>query len=119
MRFHCVSSSAFRIATRSAACAAFREMALSDRRWLVPFHRALMVAARRHVGEGAPPEIGIAQDDHALDDVLELADIAGKVVADEPLHGLGRQRESLPPKEPRVALDEVVSQWRDFLRTLP
>src|SRR3989442_12876495 len=57
----------------------------------------------------------IAQDDHPLDQVLELANIATVAVLKETVHDRCGDREPLPAVELGVFLDEVLDEARDLL----
>ena len=74
-------------------------------------------------GRAAPPigtsSVGPAREDHgALDQVLQLADVARPVVARQRLHRLGRDRLDRLLHPPRELLREVAHQHRDVLAPL-
>src|SRR5262249_28493783 len=63
-------------------------------------------------------QLGIAEDDHALDDVLELPDIARIPVARHPLERVVAQAEAIAPEQLRVATHEVLGEEGDLFRAL-
>src|SRR3989442_8227122 len=67
------------------------------------------------VGDGNPGEKRITQNDHALDQVLQLPNVAGISLLGQPLHHGGRDGKSLAPEDLRVPLHEVVDEDRNFL----
>src|SRR5437899_9462070 len=71
-------------------------------------------AVRPGVGERDPDQKRIVEDDHALDQVLQLADVAGITMAREALHDRHGNGEPVTTVELRVALDEVAGQERDL-----
>ena len=58
----------------------------------------------------------LADDDGALDRVLELADVAGPGVPAEDIERAARDSPRLAPVLARVLLDEVLGQGRDVAR---
>ena len=56
--------------------------------------------------------------DRALDDVFELAHVAGKIVAIERAQGVGRETEHVLAHLAREALDEALDQERDVVAPL-
>src|SRR5262245_56835602 len=89
------------------------------RSWLHAARSLLGVAIRPPGEQETALGILIAEDDHTLDHVLELPDVAGKSRVNEALHHVGRQRESLASENRRVATDEVVDQQGNLLGPLP
>ena len=71
------------------------------------------------VGELVEVDEARAEDDGALEDVLQLADVAGPVVVEERLHRLGGHGRDRPLVLPRRARDERVDEERDVLLALP
>src|SRR3989442_4250314 len=71
------------------------------------------------VGYRNPGEQRITQNDHALDQVLQLPNVAGIALLGQPRHHGGRDRKSLAPEDLRVSLHEVVDEDGDFLGALP
>src|SRR5215470_6427967 len=71
---------------------------------------AVALAVGRFPGPRSPREMGIAQDDHPLDDVLELPDIAGITIAHQALEGVCREGEALVLQELCVAIHEVLGE---------
>src|SRR2546428_9096820 len=60
----------------------------------------------------------IAQDDHPLEQVLELAKVATVAMLKETVHDRCGDREPLPAVELGVFLDEVLDEARDLLDPL-
>src|SRR5437660_513750 len=70
---------------------------------------------RRHQRAG---EVPVLQHDHPLDEILELADVAGPPVGQEGLHRLRGERARGHVEHARVALDEVFDEAGDLLAPL-
>src|SRR5215470_13784223 len=79
---------------------------------------AVALAVGRFPGPRGPREVGIAQDDHPLDDVLEFPDIAGITIAHQALEGLSGEGEALVLQELRVAIHEVLGEEGNLLGAL-
>jgi hypothetical protein len=58
-----------------------------------------LLTAPRHIEHSVPLDVRIAHDDHALDHVLELPDIAREATAQQRLHHVGGDAESLAPEQ--------------------
>src|SRR5436309_1155470 len=68
------------------------------------------VGARNWVGQGDPYQKRVVEDDHPLDQILQLSDVSGERVARESFHHRRSDGEPVAPVELRVPLDEVVGQ---------
>ena len=94
-RFHRVCSSILRISSRSARRAALRAMSLRNTAGGLPrIGRLLFWPGRVGEGRRGLSEVGSTQDDHALDDVFEFADVAGIVVSLQTIEHLADELEA-------------------------
>src|SRR5262249_46708854 len=63
--------------------------------------------------------VGVSQNDRALDEVPELADVAWVTIPFEELLGFGREKGMPPVKLRRQLREKAAREWQDVRATLP
>ena len=71
-----------------------------------------------HLEGGGGKGVARGEDDGALQDILQLADVAWPVIGGEELHRFGRDVADLPAELAGFSRDDVGGQERDVLRPL-